>query len=53
MGFDIEKCSMRIMKSETTEGIEQENIRTFGEKENYKYLRIMEAAIIQKGWKKK
>ena len=35
---------------ETTEGIElpnQENIATFGEKENYKYLGISEAIIIK------
>ena len=47
--FDIEKCAMIQMKSgkrETAEGIElqnQEIIRTLGEKENYKYLGILEA----------
>ena len=45
----IEKCATLIMKTrtrETTEGIEllrQESIRTLREKENYKYLGILEA----------
>ena len=48
MEFGIGKCVMLTMKKgkrETTEGIEQanlENIRTFGKKENYKYLGILE-----------
>ena len=49
MEFNIEKCVMFIMKSgkwQMTEGIDlpnQEWIRTFGEKENYKYLGLVEA----------
>ena len=48
MDFGIEKCDMLIMtcgKRQITEGIElpnQERIRTLGEKENYKYLGILE-----------
>ena len=37
-------------KKETSEGIElpsQEKIRTLGEKENYKYLGILEADMIK------
>ena len=53
MEFDIEKCVMNVMKIrkwQITEGIElpnQERIRTFGEKENYKYLGILEADTIK------
>ena len=53
MEFGIEKCAMLIMRSgkwQTTEGIElpnQERIRTRGEKENYKYLGILETSIIK------
>ena len=53
MEFGIEKCAMPVMKSgkrQITEGIElpnQEKIRTFGEKENYKYLGILEADTIK------
>ena len=48
MEFGIEKCAILIMisaKRETVEGIELQNserIRTLGEKENYKYLGILE-----------
>ena len=48
MKFGIEKCARLIMncgKKETTEGIEmpnQERIRTLREKENYRYLGILE-----------
>ena len=51
--FDIENCSMLIMKSgkrEIIKGIEllnQERIRTLGETENHKYLGIMEADTIK------
>ena len=31
----------------------QESIRTLGEKENYKYLGILEVDIIKQRWKKK
>ena len=47
------KCAMLIIKREkreTTEEIElvnQKSIRTFGEKENYKYLGILKADIIK------
>ena len=47
MEFNIEKCSMLIMKSGKwylTKGIEQPNqekIRTLGAKENYKFLEIL------------
>ena len=50
--FSIEKCTMLIMKigkRRKTEGIElpnQEKIRILGEKEAYRYLRILEADII-------
>ena len=40
---------MKNSKKEITEGRElqnQENIRTLGEKENHKYLEIMEVGII-------
>ena len=53
MEFGIEKCTMLIMKSwkrKTTKGIEQPNkerIRTLGEKENNKYLGILEADTIK------
>ena len=46
MEFGIEKCTLLIMKSRKrhmTKGIElpnQEEIRSFGEKERYKYLEI-------------
>ena len=46
MGFGIEKCAkLENEKRETTEGIEllhHKSIRKCGEKENYKYLRILE-----------
>ena len=54
MKFDLEKCPMLIVKSgkwQMTEGIEQPNqekIRTLRDKENYKYLRILEAESIKK-----
>ena len=41
---------MKSEKREITEGIEipnQESIRTLGEKENYKYLEILEADNIK------
>ena len=50
---DIEKCAILIRKSrkrQMTEGIELPNrgkIRTFGVKETYKYLGILEADIIK------
>ena len=46
MEFGIEKCAkLEIEKRETTEGIElpyHKSIRKCVEKENYKYLRILE-----------
>ena len=53
MEFGIEKCTMLVMKSgkrHVTEGFELSNqvlIRTFGEKETYKYLGILEADTIK------
>ena len=53
MEFGIEKCAILIMRSgkrHTTEGIElpnQEKIRILGEKENYKYLGVLEADTIK------
>ena len=53
MEFGIDKWVMLMMntgKNETAKGIEQPNreeIRTFGEKENYKYLGILEADAIK------
>ena len=53
MEYGIEKCTMLILRSENrhiAEKIEQpdqEKIRTFGEKETYKYLRIFEADTIK------
>ena len=53
MEFGIEKCTMLIMRSQRrqiTEEIElpnQERIRTFGEKETYNYLGILEADTIK------
>ena len=57
--FGFEKYAMQIMKRrkrETAEEIElpnQENIRLFGEKENYKYLGILEADTFKQGLKNK
>ena len=51
--FFIEKCAILIMKSRELymmEGMElpnQEKIRTLGEKETHKYLRIFESDIIK------
>ena len=51
--FEIEKCAMLEMKSDKrhlTDRIElpnREKIRTFGEKETYKYLSILEADTIK------
>ena len=53
MEFGIEKCAMLIMKCgkrHMTEGIEllnQEKIRTLGEKETYTYLGILETDTIK------
>ena len=53
MEFGIEKCAMLVMKSGKrylTDGIEspnQDEIRTLGEKETYKYLGILEADTIK------
>ena len=53
MELCIEKCFMLITKRgkcQLTEGIElqnQERIRTFGEKKNYKYLGMLEASTIK------
>ena len=59
MEFGFEKCSMLIIeekKRETSEGIEQlnqESIRTLREKENNKYLGILEANTIKQTDKRK
>ena len=52
--FGIEKCAMLIMRSRkrqlTVDRIElpnQENIRMLGQKEIYKYLRLLEAGTIK------
>ncbi len=53
MEFDIEKCAilvMKIDKQHLTDGMElpnQDNIRTLGEKETYKYLGIWETDTIK------
>ena len=53
MEFGIEKCAILIMKSgkrQIMEGMEllnQERIRTLREKENYKFLRILEIDTIK------
>ena len=53
MEFGIEKCSMlviKISKRHPTGGLElpnQAKIRTFGERETYKYLGILEADTIK------
>ena len=53
MEFSIEKCAMLIMKigkRHLTEGVElpgQDKIRTFGEKEIYKYFGVLEADTIK------
>ena len=53
MGFGIDKCSILVMNSGKryiTEGVElpdQVVIRTFREKETYKYLGILEADTIK------
>ena len=54
MEFDIEKFAMLIMrrgKKEVTkwrELLNQESIRTFGEKGKYKYLKILESYTTKK-----
>ena len=54
MEFGIEKCATLIKKKqqrETTERVElpnQESLKTLGEKENCKYLGILEADTIKK-----
>ena len=59
MKYDIEKCAILVMKSDKqhlTDGMElpkQDNIRTLGEKETYKYLGILEANIKQAEMKDK
>ena len=51
--FGIEKCAMLVMKSgkqHISDGMEllnQDKIKTLGEKETYKYLSILEADIIK------
>ena len=58
MEYSREKPAMLIIGSrwrQITEEIEllnQEKIRTLGEKETYKYLGIMEVDIIKQRWKK-
>ena len=53
MEFGIEKCAMLVMKSDKRHLIDemelpsQDKIRTLGEKENYKYLHILEADTIK------
>ena len=53
MEFGIEKCAMLVMKSgnqHRADGMElpnQDEIRTFGEKETCKYLDILEADTIK------
>ena len=47
---------MKSVKRKTRKGIElpnPENSRTVEEKENYKYLRILEVDTIKRRWKKK
>ena len=54
MESEIEKCARLIIKSETTEGISnQVSRRLFREKENYKYLGILEANTIKQTDEKK
>ena len=54
MEFGIEKCAMLVMKNgkrHQTDGMEllnQDKIRTFGKKETYKYLGILEAETIKR-----
>ena len=58
MEYGIEKCAMLIMKSgkrQKTEGRElsnEEKVRTFGEKEHYKYLGKLEGDTIKQVEKK-
>ena len=52
MEFGIKKCAMLVIKSSKrhlTDGMELPNqeIRTLGENETYKYLRILEADTIK------
>ena len=53
MGFDVDKCAILVMKSDKrhmTEGMELPNkdeIRTLGEKENNKYLGILESDTVK------
>ena len=59
MEFGIEKRAMLVMKSgkkHFTRGMElpnHEKIRTIGEKENYKYLGILETDTIKQEMKEK
>ena len=47
MEFGIEKCAMLIMKNRK-ELPNQESIRKFGDKENYKYLEILKSDTIKR-----
>ena len=53
MELGTEKCPILIIKKVKRESMKeielpnQENIRTLGEKENFKYLEILEADIIK------
>ena len=53
MEYDFEKCAMFVMKlgkRHLTNGMElanQDKIRTLGEEETHKYLRILEDKIIK------
>ena len=59
MEFGVEKRAMLVMKSgkrHMTDGMElpnQDEIRTLGENETYKYLCILEADSIKGKWKTK
>ena len=46
MEFGIEKCIVLITEG-TELPIQEKNIRSFGEKENYQYFGILEADIIK------
>ena len=53
IGFGIERCARRVMKSGKRHLIDvmklqsKDKIRTFGEKEKYKYLGLLDAGMIK------
>ena len=54
MEFGIEKCAKLIMMIGKRESANKDVIRTLGERENHKYLEILEEDVIKiRRWRKK